>query len=293
MDQHIRNFFWKGGKQNERKIHLVSLETVLKPQMEGGLNFKKLPLQNIAMGAKLLWKIIARNPCWAQLALWRKYFKGERIRCLDGPLPQGTSPYARLCSKDPPLIHSKVYWIPGNGEKINIWTNRIMDHDPIGDFPSVKALRDWLNASGKSTLWDISTWEGTRWAGWSLFDLPLDLLQDSICLRAMLNGVSPSHIRRKDRCGWGTSTVGFTVAQGYANLTSIPNVPPDPAPWKAVWGIPSLPKINMFFWLLCQRKILTDDNLQRRGFYGPSRCSLCREKAECATHLILKCNFAV
>eukprot|EP00253_Pinus_taeda_P006085 PITA_06085 len=163
MDQHIRNFFWKGGKQNERKIPLVNWETVSKPQMEGGLNFKNLSLQNIAMGAKLLWKIIAPKPSGAQLVLWRKYFKGERVRCLDGPLPQGVSPFVRLCSKAAPLICSKVYWIPGNGKKINILADRIMDRDPIGDCPSVKALRDWLTASRRSTLWDISTWARTRW----------------------------------------------------------------------------------------------------------------------------------
>ena len=100
--------------------------------MEGGLNFKKLSLQNIAMGAKLLWKIIAPKLGWAQLALWRKYFAGERTRCLDEPLPQGTSSFARLCSKAAPLIRSKAYWIPGNGKKINIWTDHIMDHDRIG-----------------------------------------------------------------------------------------------------------------------------------------------------------------
>jgi len=77
--------------------------------MEGGLNFKKLPLQNIAMGSKLLWRLIAPNPGWAQSALWRKYFKGTQLRCLDGPLPQGASPFVSLCSKAAPLIQSKAY----------------------------------------------------------------------------------------------------------------------------------------------------------------------------------------
>ena len=162
MDQHIRNFFWKGGKQNERKIPLVNWETVSKPLMEGGLNFKNLSLQNVAMGAKLLWKIIVPKPGWAQLALWRKYFKGKRVRFLDGPLPHGVSPFVRLCSKVSPLIRSNAYWIPGNGRNINIWTDRIMDGDPIGECSPLNALRCSLTAPGKSTLWDISTWAGTR-----------------------------------------------------------------------------------------------------------------------------------
>eukprot|EP00253_Pinus_taeda_P021309 PITA_21309 len=88
MEQYIRHFFWKGGKQNERRFQLIKWETVLKPMMEGGLNFKNLLHQNIAMGAKLIWRLIAPKLRWAQTVLWRKYFKGARLRGLDGPLPQ-------------------------------------------------------------------------------------------------------------------------------------------------------------------------------------------------------------
>jgi hypothetical protein len=65
MEDYIRQFFWKGGKQNEKKIPLVSWEIVSKPMMEGGLNFKNLCSQNIAMGAKIIWRFIAPNPGWA------------------------------------------------------------------------------------------------------------------------------------------------------------------------------------------------------------------------------------
>jgi hypothetical protein len=69
MEDCIRQFFWKGGKQNEKKIPLVRWEIVSKTLMEGGLNFKNLCSQNIAMGVKSIWRIIATNPGWAQLAL--------------------------------------------------------------------------------------------------------------------------------------------------------------------------------------------------------------------------------
>ena len=65
----MRRFFWKGGKQNENKIPLISWETISKPLWEGGLNFKNLCQQNMAMAAKIIWRIIAPKPGWAQLAL--------------------------------------------------------------------------------------------------------------------------------------------------------------------------------------------------------------------------------
>eukprot|EP00253_Pinus_taeda_P032235 PITA_32235 len=65
MEEFIRRFFWKGGKLNEKKIPLISWETITKPLLKGGLSFKKICQQNVAMAAKTVWRIIAPNPGWA------------------------------------------------------------------------------------------------------------------------------------------------------------------------------------------------------------------------------------
>lgn len=64
MEELIREFLWKGGKHNEKRIPLVNWEIVSRPLQEGGLNYKILSTQNLAMGAKLIWKIIAPKPGW-------------------------------------------------------------------------------------------------------------------------------------------------------------------------------------------------------------------------------------
>jgi hypothetical protein len=73
MEEIIRNFFWEWGKQNEKHFSLVSWDSISKLLLEGGLNFKNIGVQNITMGAKLIWRIIASNPGWAHLTLWKKY----------------------------------------------------------------------------------------------------------------------------------------------------------------------------------------------------------------------------
>jgi len=45
-------------------------------------------------------------------------------------------------------------------------------------------------------------------------------------------------------------------------------------------------KIKLFLWLVLQRKILTWDNIRRRGFLGPSRCQLCEAQEETIEHLL-------
>jgi ribonuclease HI len=256
------------------------------------LNFKNLCSQNIAMGVKIIWRIIAPNPGWAHLALWKKYFKGQRTRCLDNPLPQIKSSFLNLCAKVIPLINSHAFWIPGNGKSINVWNDRIMNKAPLAECSSLQTLRLWLDDAGYKMLWDLSLWNGLSWVSWKQIHVPPELQIDCAVFFSLLHGMAPIHARRKDTRGWGSMAGGFSVAQGYAKLLEQPYVPPDPAPWKGIWNHSSIPKVDFFCWLLCHRKILTDDRLQKRGIYGPSRCILCRENVECARHLVLECKFA-
>ena len=55
----LRKFIWEGGKGNDKKIHLVSWEKIKKPRNEGGLHVRSLPIQNLALGTKLLWQLIS------------------------------------------------------------------------------------------------------------------------------------------------------------------------------------------------------------------------------------------
>jgi hypothetical protein len=76
-------------------------------------------------------------------------------------------------------------------------------------------------------------------------------------------------------------------------MRAIPYAPPCPAPWKGLWKQKCIPKIGMFNWLLCHNCVLTTNNLMRKGFHGPSRCSLCLENEENAQHIMLDCSFTL
>ena len=299
MDEFMRSFFWKGGKQNERKIPLISWETIGKPLLEGGLNFKNIGHQNVAMAAKTIWRIIAPKPGWAQLALWKKYLRGSRLRCLENEfqaqnpsLIKHNSSFLKLCTKAGPLIRDHSYWILGNGRRINIWSDCIMNREPLENRIATRDLRTWMNNNGLRTLWDISLWHEETWAGWKAVEVSDHLRRDWTMLTEQLNGLAPTQRRKQDRKGWGTQNSGYTVAMGYRKLTEKPHVPPDPAPWHGVWCTPSWPKTDYFAWQLCHEKILTHDILQRKGIQGSSICPLCKEKSETAAHIMLECSFS-
>jgi hypothetical protein len=61
--------------------------------------------------------------------------------------------------------------------------------------------------------------------------------------------------------------------------------------WDKLWNNPQWPKIKNFKWLVLHNRILTWENLRKRGFIGPSRCHLCQAKEETTNHLLDECNY--
>ena len=62
--------------------------------------------------------------------------------------------------------------------------------------------------------------------------------------------------------------------------------------WKFLWSKAFIPKIDIFCWTLAHNSILSDENLQKRGMEGPTRCPLCKKKEETSDHIILGCHFS-
>jgi hypothetical protein len=61
---------------------------------------------------------------------------------------------------------------------------------------------------------------------------------------------------------------------------------------KSLWYWDCSLKLNLFTWLVAENKILTWENLQHRGFNGPSYCILCKKSKETMHHLFVECSFS-
>ncbi|XP_059076311.1 uncharacterized protein LOC131875706 [Cryptomeria japonica] len=73
LDSLLRKFIWEGAKDVKR-IPLISWDTMCLEKEEGGARLRKMDLQNMALGAKLTWKMY-REP----RKLWFKIFKKKSI----------------------------------------------------------------------------------------------------------------------------------------------------------------------------------------------------------------------
>ncbi|KAG2729847.1 hypothetical protein I3760_01G267900 [Carya illinoinensis] len=63
-------------------------------------------------------------------------------------------------------------------------------------------------------------------------------------------------------------------------------------PWKNIWRSKAPTKAAFFVWTAVLGKILTTDNLRRRGLIIVDWCCLCRNNGETVDHLLLHCKFA-
>ncbi len=61
---------------------------------------------------------------------------------------------------------------------------------------------------------------------------------------------------------------------------------------KHLWNIRIPLKVKVFLWLATRNRILTADNLAKRGWIGPSICCLCGRAPETLCHLMFLCPFA-
>jgi hypothetical protein len=142
----------------------------------------------------------------------------------------------------------------------------------VGGHPNNSPWRTW-----KSTHQDLQAAENCNLQNWT-------------------QAISPRRIRTSndpDILRWGHSPHGnFTLKEGYTLQEGFQSLPKDPI-WTTVWKSKFWPKISMFLWLLLQNKILTWDNLQKRGFIGPSICHLCHQQAETMEHLLNNCTISV
>ena len=65
ITKEIRKFLWQGGKSNgSKKFHLVNWDVVCSPKNCGGVGTRDPTVMNLALGVKILWRIVSREKVW-------------------------------------------------------------------------------------------------------------------------------------------------------------------------------------------------------------------------------------
>jgi ribonuclease HI len=291
------SFLWTGKKTKEG-IHLTRWNTIAKPKKLGGWGIKNIFTFGKALAAKSLWRCLMVHGLWHEVIL-KKYLRKKSVVAWfreGGKNWNGISNIWRALTSSLSIITDWLIWKPGNGREIRIGVDPM-----IGSHTYYKLSRNLilaLKAQGIEFLAQAG-FQGAastrlpRWKKARDLGLEGDLIDEWNNYVKGLVGSGFELNNEKDVLLWSWDTKGdqVTTKQAYeAQLEEAVLV--EPVFWYSElwnWLLPL--KIKLFMWLLFEQKILTWENLYKRGILGPSRCVLCGTQEENLKHLFVDCIF--
>ncbi|GKV10035.1 hypothetical protein SLEP1_g21461 [Rubroshorea leprosula] len=146
-----RNFIW--GSDGQKKLHLISWETICQPKKQGGLGLKSAKDANLVAMSKLNWRLhTEEGKVWREV-LVKKY----KIFNPKTSLPSFGSPIIKSLSKGVDLLQKGIKWIPKDGQHISFWADQWIGQVPLnsifhGPFPPNTATIPLANALHGGTM---------------------------------------------------------------------------------------------------------------------------------------------
>jgi hypothetical protein len=262
IDKIRRNFLWRGSNPLACSGGhcLINWSITCLPKNKGGLGI--LDLDRFARGLRLRW-------------MWLRWKSKDR-------------PWTAMilpCDKiDEDLFNASTTVTVGNGKIAEFWNSSwIQGQAPRNIAPSLfkKAKRKNITVAKALTN---NTWIRlcSPFSGEGEFSEFVSLWQ-AIGSMQELNGT-------EDNISWRWTTDGqYSASSAYkiqfASNFSRMNLCP-------IWKAKVEPKCRFFAWTLLHKRILTADNLQKRGWPCNPICCLCNSAPETILHLCKDCPFS-
>lgn len=149
IDKIARYFIW-GSSEGNRKQHLVAWESVCKPKREGGLGVRSAKEMNLALLAKLGWRLLN-----SQDGLWVKILRNKfRVGDLYDPswlIVQGVwSPTWRsLTLGIREVVVPGAGWVLGDGRRVCFWKYKWLLNEPLQESSMAAILAEILEAKAR------------------------------------------------------------------------------------------------------------------------------------------------
>jgi hypothetical protein len=256
-----RSFLWKG--EEPEKVSgghcLVNWPTTCAPRDLGGLGI--LDLERFARALRLRW-------------LWIKWQHPARPWVgLDTPCD----------STDRDLFNASTIVTAGKGDKASFWhSNWVNGQAPKYITPALfqKAKRKNITVS-KAMVHN-------KWISHVSPIQSMDELREFVSLWERLAAVNRVE-DAEDEIKWKWTPNGqYTTQSAYRIQFLGRRKKPALTP---IWKAHAEPKCRIFAWILLQHKILTANNLEKRGWPNEPRCQLCSTAPETPTHLCFLCPY--
>ena len=282
-----RDFLWGGGNPG-RRPHLVNWKTVCLEKSRGGLGVRSLSVMNQALLCKWCWRFANERESLWRMVIVSKYEEedgGWFTRDIRGGY--GTGLWKDI-SKEWLTFSQKAIPSLGNGRRLGFWKDPWYDETVLSHaFPTLFNLAAHKDAR-VADVWDSSVEVGS----WSpVFSRPFnDWEMEEVDSFLLFLHNKKIRSNQEDRLSLKESTTdGFSVRQMYRMLMFSP---PLDFPSRSIWNPIVPPKLGFFAWEASWGKVLTLDQLKKRGITLVNRCFLCEENEETIDHLLIHCSRA-
>ncbi len=284
IDNTRRSLFWKGKRLDNGFHCLVKWDQLCRPKQLGGLRVRNLRATNSSLLMKSFWAFY-KGEALPWVKMLRNFHYKRRVPCAAGRTPTNCSPIWKGVLSTASAFHASTGFLLGDGKSTSFWHSRwkgdvLLRNSFPAAFEAIPlkhlSVKNWLRRRGSLPNFGVSSDS----APLNRELVALRTITDSVALRA-----------EPDTITWRWSERGcFTVRSAYLFLMfdgvedcRIPHL----------WRIKIPPKLKVFLWLAARNRLLTADQLTKRGWVGPSMCCMCGGDSETLEHLFFICPFAV
>ncbi|XP_026451664.1 uncharacterized protein LOC113351990 [Papaver somniferum] len=277
----LQRRYWWGHHPNQKGLNPRAWNKIFLPNRFGGLEFKNLEKFNLALLAKMAWRLVTQPDLLSSRVIKSKYF--PKHKPLHAILRRkGTWIWNDIC-KGLKIVKQYHIWEVVSGEDISIWQDRwIESESQFLQKPTDYHLQDYNQVSQLIDHYN-NEWDDSALA--ELFSQDqIDIIHK---IRIPATGT--------DAIKWSLTTSGhFTTKSTYSALLKAQcnSSQQEQRQWLRVWHLNVFPKFKFFIWKCLHDILPFKSYLYRFGVVSDMLCPLCGLADKTLDHLFYHCDFA-
>ncbi|XP_026428903.1 uncharacterized protein LOC113324832 [Papaver somniferum] len=274
IDFQLNNYWWgEDPRSNKRKMHIIAWENICKTKKECGLGFKISEINNLAMMARSVWRLVENPSSLLAQVLKAKYFANCDI--LNSKCADNASWACKCLHNTMNKIKPFITWVVGEGNFIYHWCDNWIPGKGVAT-PRANSVPDKNLKVHDLINQETRTWNEAKLS--AVFD------QDT---KEKIEKISLSLEPSNDRRIWTPSKDDvFSTKSAYSTL----NVRGDESNsdlCSAIWKLKAPARIQLFVSKALKCALPVREILHKRIHISDYTCPKCRMKFELCMLLLL------
>ena len=277
LDKINRDFLW-GSTDEKKKMHMVSWEKVCRPKNLGGLGLYATKSRNIALLAKLNWRVMEESD-----SLWAKTLVSKY--CPNGIMDEklvtrrsGSSNWKGL-KIGHEVFKRGIRWVVNNGHDVSFWHDLWVGDKPLWSlvYGPLPPLEDSFRVS--DVLESVSMWDFSK--------ISLHIPHTT---REAIKAITVCSTRPiADRRVWDSNGGDFNLGKAYSLACKSFDACSSLKQSSWIWKVRTSPRIHFFLWQCYHLSVPVRETLAARGINIPTFCPRCLGPNESLLHVLRDC----